>query len=441
MNSTILNDIVRDYESISSAWTATLLPIAQAVFWTLVLIELVWSAIWWVVDREDGLGVITALLRKVLAVGFFYALLINGPTWIRAVIDGFTQAGASASGLTDLSPSGVFDQGLALANKILNSVEGLGILEGIFPSLVAVFTALVVVVSFAIIAAQLLVALVESFVVIGAGVLFVGFSGSRWTKFFTERYLSYLASVGVKLLVLYLIMGVGMSIAARWVPILERGGFSPIPFFYVMGGSLVFLFLTWHIPSVASAMMVGAVHLSLADVYYPLMLAGRATGLGMAAAGAVMTVTRWSGGRLSEWTALHTGGRGGASGGAGGSPPDAPGGGPSRFGPGPMSRSPRGRAGDGATTNPSSRGGTARPADSGTPATQTSGGTPHAGRPERPTPANAPAVSARPAPPSATGEGRAEKIDGSGMGASGEQGERPTPPNTPVAPAQDRRST
>ena len=32
----------------------------------------------WVVDREDGLGVITALLRTVLAVGFFYALLING---------------------------------------------------------------------------------------------------------------------------------------------------------------------------------------------------------------------------------------------------------------------------------------------------------------------------------------------------------------------------
>lgn len=192
------------------------------------------------------------MLRKVLAVGFFYALLLNGGTWIRAVIQGFSVAGTSASGITDLSPTGVFDQGLALANKILNSVEGLGILEGFFPSLVAALTALVVVVSFAIIAAQLLVALVESFIVIGAGILFVGFSGARWTKFFTERYLNYVASVGVKLFVLYLIMGVGMGIATRWISVLERGGFSPIPFFYVMGGSLVFLFLTWHIPSVAS---------------------------------------------------------------------------------------------------------------------------------------------------------------------------------------------
>ncbi len=322
MNSTILNDIVRDYESVTAAWFAALVPIATALFWTLVLIELVWSAIWWVVDREDGLGVIAALLRKVLAVGFFYALLLNGGTWIRAVIQGFSFAGTSASGITDLSPTGVFDQGLALANKILNSVEGLGILEGFFPSLVAAFTALVVVVSFAIIAAQLLVALVESFIVIGAGILFVGFSGSRWTKFFTERYLSYIASVGVKLFVLYLIMGVGMGIAARWMPILERGGFSPIPFFYVMGGSLVFLFLTWHIPSVASAMMAGAVHLSIADVYYPAMLAGRVGAAGLATAGAMFTLGRWGTSRLREWSALHTGGRGGVdgAGGGGGSP-------------------------------------------------------------------------------------------------------------------------
>src|SRR5437667_3878389 len=311
MSSTILNDIVRDYESITTAWFTSLFPIAQAVFWTLVLVELIWSAVWRVVAREDGLSVVAALLRKVLAVGFFYALLLNGGTWIRAAIQGFSQAGSTASGLADLSPTGVFDQGLALANKILNAVEGLGILEAVFPSLVAALTAFVVVVSFAIIAAQLLVALVESFIVIGAGILFIGLSGARWTKFFTERYLSYVASVGVKLFVLYLIMGFGMGIAARWVSVLNRGGFSPIPFFYVMGGSLVFLFLTWHIPSVAAAMMVGSVHLSLADVYYPAMLAGRGGAVGLAAAGALFTLGRWSHGKLREWAALHTGGRGG----------------------------------------------------------------------------------------------------------------------------------
>ena len=68
MSSTILNDIVRDYQSVSGAWFTALLPIAQAVFWTLVLIEVIWSAIWWVVDREDGICVVAALLRRLRAV-------------------------------------------------------------------------------------------------------------------------------------------------------------------------------------------------------------------------------------------------------------------------------------------------------------------------------------------------------------------------------------
>jgi type IV secretion system protein TrbL len=89
---------------------------------------------------------------------------------------------------------------------------------------------------------QLLVALVGSFIVIGAGIPVVGFSGSRRKTFFTERYVSYVARVGVKLFVLYLIMGIGMGIAARCV--LERGRVQPHSFSCVTGGSLVFLFLT-----------------------------------------------------------------------------------------------------------------------------------------------------------------------------------------------------
>ena len=335
MGSTILNDIVRDYQSISGSWFGALFPIAQAVFWTLVLIELVWSAIWWAVDREDGLGVVTALVRKVLSIGFFYALLINND-WIRAVIHGFSLAGSTAAGLADLSPSAVFDQGLALATQIFNAPNELGLLESIFPSLVAALCAVIVIVAYAIIAAQLLVALVESYIVIGGGILLLGFSASRWTKFFSERYLSYVASVGVKLFVLYLIMGVGMTIAARWVRLLGEGGFSPTPLLYVTGGALVFLFLTWHIPSVAAAMMAGAVTLSLADVYYPAMLFGRAGAAGLAAAGAVGSAA-WAGGhwgisQLQKWTSVHTGGGGGPAdgfGGRNGSPPAPPGGGPS----------------------------------------------------------------------------------------------------------------
>jgi len=58
-------------------------------------------------------------------------------------------------------------------------------------------------------------------------------------------------------------------------------------------------------------MIVGAVHLSLADVYYRAMLAGRGGAVGLVAAGALFTLGRWGHGKLREWAALHTGGGGG----------------------------------------------------------------------------------------------------------------------------------
>jgi P-type conjugative transfer protein TrbL len=106
VNSTILNDIVRDYEAISTAWFSALGPIAHRIFWILVAIQLTWSAIWWVLDREDGLGVLASLLRQVVAIGFFYAVLLKGGTWVPAVIQGFSQAGATAAGITTSAPPG-----------------------------------------------------------------------------------------------------------------------------------------------------------------------------------------------------------------------------------------------------------------------------------------------------------------------------------------------
>src|SRR2546427_57573 len=106
-------------------------------------------------------------------------------------------------------------------------------------------------------------------------------------------------------------MGVGMGIAGRWMDILGRGG--PIPLFYVMGGSLVFVFLTWHIPSVAGSMMAGAVSLSLADAVYPAIWGSRAAGAGViaagAAGGAAVGAGRWVVDHLRVHTLLHTGTR------------------------------------------------------------------------------------------------------------------------------------
>jgi type IV secretion system protein TrbL len=72
----------------------------------------------------------------------------------------------------------------------------------------------------------------------------------------------------------------------------------------------VFVFLTWHIPSVAGSMMAGAVSLSLADAVYPAIWGSRAAGAGVIAAGAVggaaVAAGRWGVDRLRVHTSLHS---------------------------------------------------------------------------------------------------------------------------------------
>ena len=97
--------------------------------------------------------------------------------------------------------------------------------------------------------------------------------------------------------------------------------------------------------------MVGAVHLSLADMYYPAMLAGRAGGVALATAGAMFTLGRWNTSRVREWNALHTGGSGGTDGAGGiGGSPVRPNGGPPGALAGPLAEASVVRATNGART-------------------------------------------------------------------------------------------
>jgi P-type conjugative transfer protein TrbL len=91
-------------------------------------------------------------------------------------------------------------------------------------NLVAAITALLSFIAFVVIAGQLALTLIEMYVIIGGGVLLLGFAGSRWTIPFAERYLSSAVAVGIKLFVLYLIIGVGTAL-----PPLGRGSRQPAP--------------------------------------------------------------------------------------------------------------------------------------------------------------------------------------------------------------------
>ncbi|MDN4572045.1 P-type conjugative transfer protein TrbL [Pandoraea cepalis] len=261
--SNVLDDIGAQYKSASSGWESKLADIAKGLFIKLATLELIWSALMWVIARDDPEQMFASFVKKILGLSFFWAILLNFSTWIPAVIDGFSQAGRSASGLSALTPSAVLDLGLEISTGILNKVSDVSFsASGILTAFTAAFAGILIVVSFTVIAAQLLVTLIESYIAISAGVLFLGFAGSRWTTTFSEKYISYAVGIGVKLFVTYLIIAAGQTVSQGWVQLIVDG-MKAKDYLPIMGGALVYTFLAWQIPATASSMMSGSPSMTL----------------------------------------------------------------------------------------------------------------------------------------------------------------------------------
>ena len=69
-------------------------------------------------------GLFLSLIKKLLVISFFYAVLINGQTWIPAIVNSFAQLGANAAGVSVAqNPSDIMTQGLQIVSDLFTKVS------------------------------------------------------------------------------------------------------------------------------------------------------------------------------------------------------------------------------------------------------------------------------------------------------------------------------
>ncbi len=277
----ILDSIQQSYLAATGTWMARALGYAHDLFGGLAVLEIAWSGGQYVLRRNDLPEFISGVFLKVLSIAFFYTLLVEAPTWIPDIVRSFAQAGQSIGGAgvgAALTPSGIFGLGTQVAGALLGAISstapglaqtvasgGVALGSFLLGALVIALSALLALCGFAVVAVQLLVTLIESYIVIGGGALMLGFAGSRWTLPFAERYLGYAVSVGIKLFVLYLIVGLGGTLAQQLIAQIVSYGSTVPPIVYLQAGvgSLVFGAIGYLVPGLAGAMMNGSPTLSL----------------------------------------------------------------------------------------------------------------------------------------------------------------------------------
>jgi type IV secretion system protein TrbL len=380
------SSILDEYKGLQNAWITKLLGAAQRLFFLLAGIEVAWSFTLLAIEKADFQALTATIVRKIMWIGIFYAILLYGVTlggggWIPTIIDSFHILGQNASSVGPLGPDAIVGFGVNMAVDLLASLKAANFLTGFATSIALVFCAVVIFIAYLAIAIQFVVALVESYLVIGAGVIFLGFGGSRWTAVYVERYIAYAVSVGMKILVLYLLIGAGMTLSAGWRLVAQNAAASIDPArtgFDLAAAAVMFLCVCWMSPKISSAMLGGVASMSGGD------LTGVGMGVGLAAVGAGVVATQYatrgsdalSGVKEALGAGLH--GPSGGSNGTGGATPR-----------------PGGGAGNGSAPGSPSGGGTSAATQDGMP-----GGTNQPSPPSRPPAAQA--AGQQPRPPRTT---------------------------------------
>jgi type IV secretion system protein TrbL len=291
--------ILNQYRAQRTTWFTVVWPYANTLFGILATIEFAWSAAVMLLEKSDMQSWTSALVRKLMWIGAFYALLINGRFWIPAITDSFELIGQNASGTGPMAPSDVFSRGIDIAGALMATSSTAAFFTNLGTSLAMIFTGIITALAFIAITVQFVVAMVESYIIVAAGFIFVGFGGSRWTAPYVERYIGLGVSTGVKIMLLYLLIGTGMNLSVDWMTDAQKISSNASPAMSaleIMGASIIFMMLCWQIPKLFAAVLGGSPALSGGDlVSSGAFVAGGAVAvgsLGLGALGAATGATR-----------------------------------------------------------------------------------------------------------------------------------------------------
>lgn len=256
---------------------------------TLIVIDMTLAGLFWAMGHASGQGedVLAKLLRKVLYVGAFAYIIGNFNLLAGIVFRSFAGLGltASASSLSMgnfLQPGRLAKAGIDAGTPILKQINDLTGFPEVFVNLapiVVLFIAwFIVVLSFFVLAVQLFVTLIEFKLTTLAGFVLVPFALWNKTAFLAEKVLGNVASSGIKVLVLAVIVGIGSGLFAEFQvhpaePSLDHA-------LVIMLASLALLALGIFGPGIATGLVSGG----------PQLGAGAMAGAAVGAAGAAVAV-------------------------------------------------------------------------------------------------------------------------------------------------------
>lgn len=208
----VLNDVTERFYQQSEAWGGVIQTHASWLFWLLATISMVWTFGMMALRRADLGEFFAEFLRFTMTTGFFWWLLTNGPSMAVAIIESMQEVGARAAnlpaGIETLTPSSPISLGLNIVKKAYSALNWVHPID----NLAVVIVTAVILLCLCVVAANILIALVNAWVMAFAGIFVLGFGGARWTSDIAIAYFKAMLGVGLELMTMTLLLGIAISV-------------------------------------------------------------------------------------------------------------------------------------------------------------------------------------------------------------------------------------
>ena len=208
----ILNSIADKFINQSIQWTGPASSFSMKIFYYTSLIALVWRVMFLVLKGPDLTEIMIAVVQFIMTFGFFYWLLQNFDDIFQNIMLGFHQLGVSATAFQGADPSSIITVGTDAAYKVFDSIA-----DGFFDklsgdTLMKLAVAGLLLFLFCLMAIQVLLALVEFYISVYAGIFALGFAGMDWTREWAKAYLMNTIALAVRYYGMILVLSVASGV-------------------------------------------------------------------------------------------------------------------------------------------------------------------------------------------------------------------------------------
>ncbi|MDR3631439.1 MAG: P-type conjugative transfer protein TrbL [Desulfocapsaceae bacterium] len=287
VNDNVMSQLTTAFYDKATVYGNALQAYAQYLFYLCLVLDVAIMGIKCVLSQASIADTIKQFCMILLFAGFIFSVITHYHEWTADIINGLSGPNGigNAIGAPDINAS-PFRTGLNILKQILTVCNGWQPID----SLAYMIMGGIILFCYAMMTAQIVLILCESYIAMNAAVILLGFGGSSIFKDFAINTMRYALAVAFKLFVMQLVLGVGLSFINDFGTNVSTK-FDDL--FVLLAASIVLLALVKTLPEIVAGIITGS-HTgsgsSLASSAAAVMAAGAvaATG-GVAAARSAQT--------------------------------------------------------------------------------------------------------------------------------------------------------